>query len=585
MAFASGLSDSSVVAGTYAITPGSDPPASKEYIYLGARVIALESTPDTQTVSQPLFSAGGGTYTTAQNVTLTCPTVGSSIMYTIGASMPTATSGTPLSCGGSITVSSSEQVNAIAWENGWATSAVVSISYTITGTVGSPVFSVPTGTYATAQNVTLTCPTAGSSLNYTFGTTMPTASSGTPLSCGGIISVSSSEQVNAIAWKTGWTTSAVVSVSYTISGTVASPVFSVPTGTYATAQNVTLTCPTTGSSINYTIGATMPTASYGTPLSCGGSIAVSSSEQVNAIAWENGWTTSATATAVYTININTLPYAGSAWSEGENAGTGAGKFTFSFYDPQSPANIEWVAVMINSSYSGAGGCIAYFWYTHDAYLMNDNGSSPTYGNWGQNGILSNSQCAIDMSGARLYSSGGYLNLDLPLVITPQFAGNKNIWLAVGNMQGLQQTPQWLQVGTNYNLYITYSYQTLWTNPAATPTSYQQRFTTAVADVYGQNAISGVGLGTGGTMSCSLFAFPSSSGGQTYFFLDSYVNGASTSQGGYAGSGTLTTPACSLDLSSAALAMYSNYAFLQITLTANSPMHNATQTLYSTLNYG
>ena len=81
-------------------------------------------------------------------------------------------------------------------------------------------------------------------------------------------------------------------------GTVATPSFSPPGGTYATAQSVTITTTTSGASIRFTVDGSTPTASstlYTGPVS------VTSSRTINAIGLASGLTSSAVAGATYTI--------------------------------------------------------------------------------------------------------------------------------------------------------------------------------------------------------------------------------------------------------------------------------------------
>ncbi|MGA1984418.1 MAG: chitobiase/beta-hexosaminidase C-terminal domain-containing protein [Acidobacteriaceae bacterium] len=79
----------------------------------------------------PTFSISGGTYSSAQFVTLADTTSGSIIHYTTDGSTPTSAS--PTFGGTAITVSSSETINAIAVASGFGPSAVASAGYTITG--------------------------------------------------------------------------------------------------------------------------------------------------------------------------------------------------------------------------------------------------------------------------------------------------------------------------------------------------------------------------------------------------------------------------------------------------------------------
>src|SRR5207253_49049 len=99
--------------------------------------------------------------TTAQSVALSSTTSGASIRYTTDGSTPTSTAGTPYSS--AIAVSATTTIKAIAYLSGWADSTAVSSSYTITGTVAVPSFSLAAGTYTTAQSVALSSTTSGAS--------------------------------------------------------------------------------------------------------------------------------------------------------------------------------------------------------------------------------------------------------------------------------------------------------------------------------------------------------------------------------------------------------------------------------------
>jgi hypothetical protein len=83
-------------------------------------------------------------------------------------------------------------------------------------------------------------------------------------------------------------------------GTVATPQISPAAGTYTSVQNVTITDSTAGAAIYYTTSGTMPTAGS---TQYAGAITVGSTETIEAIAIENGYTNSGVATAVYTINL------------------------------------------------------------------------------------------------------------------------------------------------------------------------------------------------------------------------------------------------------------------------------------------
>lgn len=143
-----------------AIDPSGDQSAVTSAAYT---IVAPASTPD--------FTPEGGTYSSAQSVTIADSTPGATIHYTIDGSTPTTSSAV---YNGPITVSSSETLKAIAVANGYSSSTVASAMYTIT----MPSFSI-TGT---AINVTRGSTTGNAStitLTPSYGFTGPIN-----LSCG-----------------------------------------------------------------------------------------------------------------------------------------------------------------------------------------------------------------------------------------------------------------------------------------------------------------------------------------------------------------------------------------------------------------
>ena len=167
--------------------------------------------------------------------------------------------------------------------------------------VATPTFSPAAGTYTAAQNVTIACATSGAEIHYTIDGSTPTASS---TKYTGPIAVSTTTTVKAIAVKSGMTNSAVASATYTISSAAeapATPTFNPAAGTYSTAQNVTISCATSGAEIRYTIDGSNPSA---TSALYSGPIAISQTTTIKAVAIKNGLS-SAIAVAAYTIQGST----------------------------------------------------------------------------------------------------------------------------------------------------------------------------------------------------------------------------------------------------------------------------------------
>jgi len=163
--------------------------------------------------------------------------------------------------------------------------------------VAAPLFSPTPGTYATAQQVTITDATNNASIYYTTNNSIPTASS-TPYTSA--ITVSATETLQAIAIVSGNAPSTVTTAIYTIETPAATPIFSPPSGIYTSVQEVAITSATPGATIYYTTNGTAPTISstvYSAP------ILVSTSETIKAIATAPVYLQSATASAVYIINM------------------------------------------------------------------------------------------------------------------------------------------------------------------------------------------------------------------------------------------------------------------------------------------
>jgi len=106
-----------------------------------------------QLLNTPTFSVSGGTLAAPSQVAINGPT-GALIYYTTDGSTPTSSSQLYT---GPISVSYSQTIKAIAYQGGYATSGVVSVSYTLdSGLYPAPAFN---GSDHTAPTITLQLPT------------------------------------------------------------------------------------------------------------------------------------------------------------------------------------------------------------------------------------------------------------------------------------------------------------------------------------------------------------------------------------------------------------------------------------------
>ncbi len=220
-------------------------------------------------------SGASGTSVTVTGTNLSGATTMTFGSTPVTPSSSTSTTATAVAPSGSGTVSVT-----VTTANG--TSNGESFTYSASA-AATPTFSPAAGTYSSAQTVTISDSTSGATIYYTTNGTTPTTSSAV---YSGPISVSASETVEAIATASGYTTSAVGSAAYTISaGGIATPTFSPAGGTYSSAQNVTISDATGGTTIHYTTDGTTPTGS--SPV-YSGPITVSATETIEAIASSGG---------------------------------------------------------------------------------------------------------------------------------------------------------------------------------------------------------------------------------------------------------------------------------------------------------
>ncbi len=179
--------------------------------------VSTGTTPTPQQATSPLFSPAAGTYTGTQSVTLTDATPGSTIFYTTDGSTPATTAGgstLQFSASTPISVAASETIKALATASGFTTSAVTSAAYTINPLQAAPTPTITpaTGTYTSAQTVTITDP--GATIYYTIDGSAPTANS-TKYAAAFIVNATTT--VRAIAVESGFSNSAIAQSVITIS--------------------------------------------------------------------------------------------------------------------------------------------------------------------------------------------------------------------------------------------------------------------------------------------------------------------------------------------------------------------------------
>ena len=256
-------------------------------------------------LSDPVFTPPAGTYTSAQIVTLNTASTpaGATLRYTTDGSEPTLTSAI-YSTG--IAVNNSQTIKVKAFKTDWLPSVTYTAAYLITGqvSIAAPVFSIPSGTYTSAQTVSLGAVNPSDAvIHYTLDGSTPDETS--PIySAPFNVPLNSSLNLKVRAYRTDWIPSIVYSATYNVTGQIALPVvlFTPAGGTYQTAQTVSLNSATnpTGTILRYTLDGSEPTEispAYVNPIS----LPLNSNTTIKVKAYKTDWIPSVTASATYII--------------------------------------------------------------------------------------------------------------------------------------------------------------------------------------------------------------------------------------------------------------------------------------------
>ncbi|MBT9330247.1 chitobiase/beta-hexosaminidase C-terminal domain-containing protein [Paracidobacterium acidisoli] len=192
---------------------------------------------------------------------------------------------------------------------------------TTTPTAAAPTFSQAAGSYTGSIPVAISDATSGAAIYYTTDGSTPTTSSAKYSSA---ITLSATTTLKAIAVASGYTNSAVSSVSYTItaattsqSSPTATPAITPGTGNYGASQAVTISDTTSGATIYYTTDGSTPTTSSTVYK---GSFTATVPGTIKAIAVAAGHTASTVASAVYSLEgiaTPTFSPAGGTYTTGQ----------------------------------------------------------------------------------------------------------------------------------------------------------------------------------------------------------------------------------------------------------------------------
>jgi len=245
-------------------------------------------------VTTPEFTPPAGTFSGSTDVTISCTTIGATIIYTTDGSTPSSSHGTFYSS--AIHLTSTTTIKAIALVDGMIDSVVASGTFTQQTQVSTPVHNPLTSSYDYSLDVTLSCATPGAIIVYTTDGSTPTATHGAFYSAP--IHLTETTTIKAFAYKPDLIDSTVSSETYTRREEVATPTFSPDGGVYIESVNVTMSCTTSGAEIRYTTNGSDPTPTTGTVYTV--PLALTATTTVKAMAWKPGAIDSSIRSATFT---------------------------------------------------------------------------------------------------------------------------------------------------------------------------------------------------------------------------------------------------------------------------------------------
>ena len=173
------------------------------------------NTASQKVTATPDITPGTGTYNSWLTVSMIDATPGASISYLMNGQGPTITYTGP------ITITSSTAITAIASASGYANSNLASAAYIENLPVAAtPVFSIASGNYTTAQTVAIASATSSATIYYTTDGTQPSPSSFVYKSP---LIVASPQIIRAVAVANGYLDSNFASATYNVTSSQAVP--------------------------------------------------------------------------------------------------------------------------------------------------------------------------------------------------------------------------------------------------------------------------------------------------------------------------------------------------------------------------
>ena len=242
-------------------------------------------------VGQPVISPTAGYYNAPQTVSISVIPAAATIRYTLDDSEPSLVNG--LTYTAAFPIQGHTVVKAYAYLDNWLDSDVATAEYFFV--VSNPVITPSGGSFAAAQTISMSVGTAGASIRYTLDGSNPTPEYGDQYLAP--FELTASATVKAIAYRSDWISSNIVSQSYVINGPVSDPLFSVAPGDFTAPFSVSITTLPAGSTIYYTTNGTDPSDTNG--LVYGSPLQIQQNTVLKARAYRANWLPSNISSATY----------------------------------------------------------------------------------------------------------------------------------------------------------------------------------------------------------------------------------------------------------------------------------------------
>jgi len=268
-----------------------------EALYAGSPTFSVSNDTVAENViatATPMISPSAGKYVGSVQVSLSDPTPGATIYYTINGGAPNVSS---LVYSEPFTISSGYAVvRAFATLDGYSPTAVVEAAYSIVPQTPAPMINPASGSVPVGQPVSITDADSTATIRYTTNGSTPSTTS---TWYHGPLAVLGPETISSIATSTGQATSEMTAAAYTVF--TQAPIILPAPGKYVgpTAIMLSDASPTPYATIHYTLDGSNPSATspvYSGPITISSGYVV-----VKAIATFSGYPPTAITEAAYTI--------------------------------------------------------------------------------------------------------------------------------------------------------------------------------------------------------------------------------------------------------------------------------------------